>query len=197
MSSLCRVPPIDCAMLLVTVSERRLAYKRISPTSVFLCSSGLILWKMIQQTDNESEQQQRENYKYGMPWVFQQSLANVTANARSNPPKWTNILEINSLRLTYLTSHPDDTSTVTVSTSTRSMGKAKYLDFSLESPFEFQSFLEQTELEVRTIGQGIEALVNKQSPHAFKHCDWKYCSCHELRRKFKPGSVFQSTDYVG
>jgi hypothetical protein len=180
----------------------RLAYKDITNICVlpvFLCSSGLILWKMIQQTGKESEQQQSEKYKYGMPWVLQQRLANVIAIAHSSQPKWGNILEINSLRLTYLTSHLDDTSTVcsTVSTNTRSTGKAKFLDFSLEPPFEFQSFLEQTELEVRTIGQEIETLVSKQSPHAFKHCNWKYCSCHELRKKFKPGSVFQSADYLG
>ncbi|KAL3821824.1 hypothetical protein ACHAXA_003326 [Cyclostephanos tholiformis] len=152
----------------------------------------LIFWKMIE----ESEQQQSENYKYGMPWVLQQNLADAMAIALSNQPKWSNILEINSLRLTYLTSHLDDASAngSTSSATIRSMGKAKYLDFSLEPPFEFQSFLEQTELEVRTICRDIETLVNKQSPHAFKHCDWTYCSCHELRKKFKPGSVFQSTD---
>jgi hypothetical protein len=188
-------PPFDCAILLVTVIERILADivgTIISSIFVFLCSSGLIFWKMIE----ESEQQQSENYKYGMPWVLQQNLADAMAIALSNQPKWSNILEINSLRLTYLTSHLDDASAngSTSSATIRSMGKAKYLDFSLEPPFEFQSFLEQTELEVRTICRDIETLVNKQSPHAFKHCDWTYCSCHELRKKFKPGSVFQSTD---
>jgi hypothetical protein len=185
--------PIHRLCDIVTVF-RRLAL--LSLTYVFLCSSGLVLWKMIQQTGKESEHPQIEKYKYGMPWLLRQRLA--MANAQSSQSKWSNILEINSLRLTYLTSHPDDTSTAgsSVSTNTRRTGKATYLDFSLEPPFEFQSFLEQTELEIRTIGHGIETLVSKQSPHAFKHCEWKYCSCHELRKKFKPGSVFQSADYV-
>lgn len=170
----------------------------IIPTSTFLCSSGLILWKMILQTEKAADQQQNEKSKYGMSWVLQQRIADVMEISQSNQPKWSNILEINSLRLTYLTSHLDDVSATgsRKSINDRNVGKAKYLDYSLESRLEFESILEQTELEVRTIGREIKAVVDKQSPHAFKHCDWKFCSCHELRRKFEPGSVFQSADYV-
>jgi len=171
----------------------------IIPTSTFVCLSGLILWKMILQTDKATDKQQNEESKYGMSWVLQQRLADVMTIAQSNQPKWSNTLEINSLRLTYLTSHLDDVSAngSRRSINDRNIGKAKYLDYSLESRLEFESILEQTELEVRTIGREIKAVVDKQSPHAFKHCDWKFCSCHELRRKFKPGSVFQSADYAG
>ena len=170
----------------------------LMPTSTFLCLSGLILWKMILQTEKAADQQQNEKSKYGMSWVLQQRLAEVMTIAQSNQPKWSNILEINSLRLTYLTSHLHDVSATgsRKSINDRNVGKAKYLDYSLESRLEFESILEQTELEVRTIGREIKVVVDKQSPHAFKHCDWKFCSCHELRRKFEPGSVFQSADYA-
>jgi len=153
---------------------------------------------MILQTDKASEQQQNEEYKYAMSWVLQQRLADVMAIGKGNKPTWRNILNINSLRLIYLTSQVDDASGYASRSAIngRSIGQAKYLDYSIESRFAFESILEQTELEVRTIGQEIKTLVDKQSPHAFKHCNWKYCSCHELRRKFEPGSVFQSVEYV-
>ncbi|KAL3796302.1 hypothetical protein ACHAW5_010309 [Stephanodiscus triporus] len=157
----------------------------------------LILWKMILQTDKASEQQQNEEYKYAMSWVLQQRLTDVMAIEQSNKPTWSNILNINSLRLIYLTSHVDEASAYGSRSAIngRSIGQAKYLDYSID-PFSFESILEQTELEVRTIANEIKTLVDKQSPHAFKHCNWKYCSCHDLRRKFEPGSVFQSVEYV-
>jgi hypothetical protein len=169
-----------------------------SYTNIYFLVLGLILWKMIVQTDKATDHQQNEESKYGMSWVLQQRLADVIAIAQFNQPKWGNILEINSLRLTYLTSHIDDVSAngSRKSINDRNIGMAKYLDYSLDSRLEFESILEQTELEVRTIGHEIKALVDKQSPHAFKHCDWKFCSCHKLRRKFEPGSVFQSAGYV-
>eukprot|EP00571_Detonula_confervacea_P008266 CAMPEP_0172324150 /NCGR_PEP_ID=MMETSP1058-20130122/50589_1 /TAXON_ID=83371 /ORGANISM="Detonula confervacea, Strain CCMP 353" /LENGTH=467 /DNA_ID=CAMNT_0013040347 /DNA_START=181 /DNA_END=1584 /DNA_ORIENTATION=+ len=164
---------------------------------------ALILWKMILQTDEASEQyrvqgqRQKEQYKYGMSWVLQQSLTQAMTHTQSIS-KWSEILQLNSLRLTHLTSNVDDESvndSAAMSTDGKSnIGKATYLDYPLGSPSEFQSLLDQTELEVQTIARDIKILVDTQSPHAFKHCDWRYCSCHELRSKFRRGSVFQSPD---
>lgn len=142
---------------------------------------------MVQRTDKASEQEEKDGYKYGISWTLQQRLASAMNITPSNIPKWSNMLELNSLRLTYLTSHVDDTS---------ANGLANFLDYSLDSKSEFESILMQTEHEVQTIAREIKELVDTQSPHAFKHCDWKYCSCHELRRRFIPGSVYQLEDLI-
>lgn len=161
---------------------------------------ALMLCKMIHQTDQTSEQkringyqkEQKDQYKYGISWVFQQKLVQAMKSAQHNPT-WSDILELDSLRLMYLTSHLDDPTSIT--SDDRTIGKAKYLDQPLgSSQSEFQSILDQTELEVQTIAKDIKTLVDMQDPHAFKHCDWKYCSCHELRRKFVRGSVYQDPD---
>ena len=140
---------------------------------------------MIQETDRTSEPQQSDGYKYGLSWVLQQRLVSAMEIAENNKLKWSNMLELNSLRLTYLNSHIEDAS---------ANGSATYLDYSLDSQLEFESVLLQTEQEIHTMANDIKQLVDAQSPHAFKHCDWKYCSCHELRRRFVPGSVYQSDD---
>ncbi|KAL7529070.1 hypothetical protein ACHAXR_002778 [Thalassiosira sp. AJA248-18] len=166
---------------------------------------ALILWKMIHQTDKTSEQsrihygeeqgKQKDQYKYGLSWTLQQRLLQACTQVQTNDPTWSNILELNSLRLMYLTSHLDDASANNESTDSRSIGRANHLDYPLgASPSEFQSILDQTEHEVQDIAKDIKRLVDMQSPHAFEHCDWRYCSCHELRRKFVRGSVFQSPD---
>lgn len=167
---------------------------------------ALILWKMIHDTDRTSEQvrvhgtlelsqQRKDQYKYGLSWVLQQRLIQATARAQHHP-KWSNILELNSLRLVYLTSHLDDTSANGFSNDGHgNLGKATYLDYPLgSSQLEFQSILDQTEQEVKQIAGEIKRLVDMQSPHEWKHCDWRYCSCHELRRKFVRGSVYQDPD---
>ena len=117
-------------------------------------------------------------------------------------PIWSETLQLDSLRLMYLTSHVedvcvnDDDSATISSNSNSNIGRAKYLDFSLgSSQSEFQSILDQTQKEVQTIARDIKILVDTQDPHAFEHCDWRYCSCHELRRKFRPGSVYKSPDF--
>jgi hypothetical protein len=142
---------------------------------------------MIQHTDKASDQasdqEEKDGYKYGISWTLQQRLLSAMTSTQSNIPKWSNVLQLNSLRLTYLTSHVDDAS---------ANGSANYLDYSLDSTSEFESVLIQTEQEILTIAREIKELVDTQSPHAFKHCDWKFCSCHEIRRRFIPGSVYQS-----
>jgi len=172
-------------------ANERIAQEQVWKMKVY----ALILWKMILHTDKTSEQStgfghegqsyQKGHFKYSMPWVLQQKLMQVMAGAKQNQ-RWSDILELKLLRLMYLTSHLDDPS---------SKGKAAYLDSSLGcSSSEFHSIIDRTELEVQTIAKDIKILVDKQSPHAFQHCNWKYCSCHGIRRKFRPGSVFQSHD---
>jgi len=172
---------------------------------------ALMLWKMILRTDQSSAERssvdygheqgrQKDLYKFGLSWALQQRLAQAMSSNTQNNARWSDTLQLNSLRLMYLTSHIDDVSangdsTMVASGRSSGIGKAKYLDYSLgSSPSEFQSILDQTELEVQTIARNIKTSVDAQSPHAFEHCDWRYCSCHELRRKFRPGSVYQSPD---
>lgn len=151
---------------------------------------ALMLWKMILATDEVSKLSgQQDKYKYVLPWTLQQKL--IEAMNGADVKKWSNVLELNSLRLMYLTSHLDDTS-ANIDTNGRSIGRASYLDSHLGSLAEFQSMLDQTELEVQNIANGIKQLVDMQSPHEFKPCDWRYCSCHEIRRKFVKESVSQS-----
>lgn len=160
---------------------------------------ALILWKMILQTEDVASAvdngagQQKDQYKYRLSWELQQRLANAMDNVRIGDTGWSNMLELKSLRLIHLTSHLDDAS---VNNSVNAMndkgiiGKATYLDYALDAPSEFERvILDQTEREVQAIVRGVKKLVDAQSPHAFKHCDWRYCSCHEFRRRFRPGSV--------
>jgi hypothetical protein len=166
---------------------------------------ALILWKMIIQTEDvvssveNGAVQQKDQHKYRLSWELQQRLTNAMDNVRIGDTGWSNMLELNSLRLIHLTSHLDDAS---VNNSVNAMndkgiiGKATYLDYALDAPSEFERvILDQTEREVQAIVRGVKKLVDAQSPHAFKHCDWRYCSCHEFRRRFRPGSVFISPDY--
>lgn len=156
---------------------------------------AMMLSKMIQQTDQAPEltrDEQKEQYKYSMSWNLKQRLENAMRNVRSNP-KWSNIIELNSLRLMYLTSNIEDDSVNDPNTTQEDgIGKATCLDFSLgSSPQEVDSLLDEVEIEVQSIVKDIHILVDEQDPTAFKHCDWRYCSCHELRRRFHPGSVYQ------
>ena len=160
---------------------------------------ALILYKMIEQTDALSEQpNDQERYKYAMPWTLQQRLKQALTNNVANTPDWGSVLELNSLRLMFLTSHLDDDSINDSNTATSGtgIGKAAYLDYPLtgSQSSEILPFLNEMELEVQTIAKDIKILVDQQDPHAFKHCDWRYCSCHELRRRFRPGSVYSSPE---
>lgn len=157
---------------------------------------ALMLWKTILQTEEGNGLQQKDQYKYRLSWELQQKLTDAMGQAHINPTtRWSNILELNSLRLIHLTSHVDDTSVNSLSDSMHDqiIGKATYLDYDLDSQSEFQSvILGQTERELQEIINEVKKLVDAQSPHAFKHCDWGYCSCHELRRKFRSGSVYDA-----
>ena len=172
---------------------------------------AVILWKMIQHStrqandgtrvyselNKDSSNKKNDDYKYGLSWALQQRLMKVMSTD-TNSPDWDNILELESLRLMYLTSHLDDASVNgDGDTSTESIGKATNLDYPLlggSSTPEFEAILDQTESEVRHIASEIKRLVNIQDPLAFEHCDWRYCSCHELRQKFVRGSVYSSPE---
>jgi len=156
---------------------------------------AMMLKKMINQTDQASKltrDEQKEQYKYSMSWNLKQRLENAMRNVQSNP-KWSDIIELNSLRLMYLTSNIEDDSVNDPNTKQEDgIGKATCLDLSLGStPQEVDSLLDEVEIEVQSIVKDIHILVDEQDPTAFKHCDWRYCSCHELRRRFHPGSVYQ------
>ena len=157
---------------------------------------AMMLSKMIKQTDQASEltkDEQKEQYKYSMSWNLKQRLENAMRNVQN--PKWSDIIELNSLRLMYLTSNIEDDSVNDPSTTKDGIGKATCLDLYLgSSPQEVDLLLDEVEIEVQSIVKDIHILVDEQDPTAFKHCDWRYCSCHELRRRFHPGSVYQSPD---
>mmetsp|Transcript_20296 Transcript_20296/g.41795 ORF Transcript_20296/g.41795 Transcript_20296/m.41795 type:complete len:571 (-) Transcript_20296:70-1782(-) len=156
---------------------------------------ALILWKMILRAEkmnshNYGSADQREGYKYGIPWMFRQKLLQAMDETRDRQ-KWSEIIELHSLKLVYLTSHADDASLENGNGGGGSIGPARYLDFSLGSnPSEFQSILDEMQNEIESVGREIVEMVDLQDPKAFQHCDWKYCSCHEFRRRFRGDTVW-------
>ena len=173
--------------------NERIANEQVWKMKVY----ALILWKMILQTDESSDKswdQRKDLYKYCMPWVLQQHLKDAMSETRSNI-QWRNALELNSLRLMYLTSHPNDESVNDPNTAATTIGKANCLDFPLgKDPLEVKPLLDGVQIEVQAIAKDIQILVDEQDPLAFKHCDWTYCSCHDLRKRFVTGSVYQDPD---
>lgn len=177
---------------------------------------ALILSKMIARTDEASSEersaglehqqqggeQQKDLYKYCMPWSLQQRLMSAMERVQRPRPNWGDVIELDSLRLTYLASHVDDASVnggfaaTTDGDGNGEVGRATYLDYPLGSSrtVDVRTVLDETEREVTTIAKNIRALVDAQDPTAFEHCDWRYCSCHELRRRFRPGSVYCSPE---
>ena len=162
---------------------------------------ALLLWKMMQETDGAKERvaidskSKKDQWKYGLPWMLQQKLEGIIESGAggSTPNRFEDVLELSCLRLAYLTSNLNDESVndPTTAMADKITGKATYLDHPLGSPSEFQSLLEQTDQEVQAIAKNIKTLVDLQDPLAFEHCDWSYCSCHEIRRRFVHGSVYQ------
>ncbi|KAL7471055.1 hypothetical protein ACHAXS_011333 [Conticribra weissflogii] len=156
---------------------------------------AFILWKMIQRAEEMNANKygsadQREGYKYGIPWTFQQKLLQTLDESRDRQ-KWSKIIQLHSLRLVYLTSHTEDDASLENGNGDGSIGPARYLDFSLgKNPREFQSILDETQNEIESIGRDIVQLVDLQDPKAFRHCDWKYCSCHEFRGRFRGETVW-------
>ena len=170
---------------------------------------ALVLWKMIQQTDKNNaiyhanyqtsdysgQEKDKQDYTFGLSWLFQQKILQAVDNTNQKNINWSNILELSSLRLMFLTSHLDDVSTnnptILANSNDNIIGKATILDYPLGSnPAGFESILDQTEREIQSLARGIKQLVEMQDPLAFKHCDWKYCSCHELRGRFRRGTVW-------
>lgn len=52
------------------------------------------------------------------------------------------------------------------------------------------SILDQIDQEVQSIGRESRRLVSMQNTKALKQCDWKYCSCHDMRRRFHGESIW-------
>ena len=171
---------------------------------------ALVLWKMILETEKTVQTHNiidpdeidsngdnvKPEYKYRLSWELQQKLLKSLAkddygeynNVFNN---WSDMLEFLPLRLFYLTSHLDDESTNNpLETRSSEIGKASYLDADLQPNFD--QILQETEQDLRSILRDIKTVVDKQDPLAFKHCNNKFCDCHEMRSRFRYGSVWSS-----
>ena len=175
-----------------TSTNERIANEQFWKMKVY----ALMLWKMIVHTEGLEQKQdstvagKTDGYKFGLSWEFRQKLLQNLGFEKGEHPKWSDLLTLESLRLTYLTSHLDDMAVNYNASPDAQIGKAKNLDLSLNgSLIEFMSVLDQTEREVLSIQKQIKELVDLQDPHAWHHCNWKYCNCHEMRRRFKSGTV--------
>ena len=158
---------------------------------------ALILWKMILETEKYAQsnidpdeiglngEDVKPEYKYRLSWELQQKLLrSLGKDGESNKVNnWSDMLEFLPLRLFYLTSHLDDE-------STNNPGKASYLD--ADPKPNFHQIIHETEQGVRSICRDIKQLVDMQDPLAFKHCNSKFCDCHEMRSRFRYGSVWSS-----
>jgi RecB family exonuclease len=174
-----------------TATNERIADEQFWKMKVY----ALILWKMILQTEalEQKQSQLREevgeavDYKYSLSWEFRQKLLQCLGYENlQHVPKWSELLTLDSLRLMYLTSHMEDKAANYDTSPDALVGKAKYLDFSLN---EFMFVMDRTEKEVIFIQKQIKELVDIQDPKAWHHCDWKYCNCHEMRERFIDGTV--------
>ncbi len=174
-----------------TTTNERIADEQFWKMKVY----ALILWKMILQTETVEQRQRQQSeevgedvdYRYSLSWELRQKLLQCLGyDNGQHVPKWSELLTLDSLRLMYLTSHLEDMAANYDTPPDALVGKAKYLDFSLN---EFMSVLDQTEKEVISIQKQIKELVDMQDPKAWHHCNWKYCNCHEMRERFIDGTV--------
>eukprot|EP00956_Cyclotella_meneghiniana_P031566 scaffold83210_cov62-Cyclotella_meneghiniana.AAC.6 len=160
---------------------------------------ALILTKMIRETDNTNysnedgldDQTDMSGYKYRLPWNLQQKILQALGrdgNSKSNT-QLSAMIDFLPLRLLYLTSHLDDDSANNAIGITNELGKASYLDTELEP---VHQTLSETEQEVIKICQEIKELVGMQNPLKFQHCDRKFCNCHDMRARFRYGSVWSA-----
>lgn len=163
---------------------------------------ALILWKMIIETERGAKllyanpgedipdsEGIKPEYKFRLSWELQQKvLRALDKDGETNQIPWTTMLDFLPLRLLFLTSHRDDDSVNHASNVENELGKASYLDAALQP--NFHQILHETEQDVISIFSDIKVLVDMQDPRAFKHCDGKFCNCHEIRRRFRYGSVW-------
>ena len=84
--------------------------------------------------------------------------------------------DLRLLRLLYLTSKEGD---------------AKWLDLDLGEGEEKDASLQEVHVELVDIWENILALVAKQNPKDFVHCDRPFCFCHKIRPKFQEGSLYE------
>lgn len=161
---------------------------------------ALILWKMIIETERGVERsigsddigendKSGGDYKYRLPWQMQQKLLRALGKDGESNFQWSAMLDFLPLRLLFLTSHPDDESANDILFENE-LGKASYLDAALKP--NLHQILDETEQSVISIYKDIKELVDMQDPMTFKHCDRKFCNCHEMRMRFRYGSVWSS-----
>ena len=161
---------------------------------------ALILWKMILETERGAKRyidpdevesdscKNKPEYKYRLSWELQQKLLRALGkDGETNNVQWSAMLDFLPLRLLFLTSHPDDESANEVFDTRLELGKASYLDTSLKP--NFHQIIHETEQVVLSTYKDIKELVDMQDPLAFKHCDRKFCNCHEMRKRFRYGTV--------
>lgn len=157
---------------------------------------ALVLHKMILQSEAIEQMQSEDSsensgkdidYRFGLSWELRQKLLQRLGYENEKGTfRWSELVSIDSLRLMYLTSHLDDMAANYNIPADATIGKAAYLEYSLN---EFIPLLDQTEKEVISIQRQIKELVEMQDPRAWHHCSWKYCSCHEMRDRFINGTV--------
>ena len=75
---------------------------------------------------------------------------------------------------------------------TSASGKAQHLDFDLGATQEERdAALQEVHQDLSQVWNSIIELVDTQDPRAFVGCNRSFCSCHECRAQFVPGTVWE------
>jgi hypothetical protein len=86
-------------------------------------------------------------------------------------------LDLRMLRLFYLTSES---------------GRAQHVDFDLgATQLERDSVLQEVHSDLSKIWMKIRELVSTQDPKAFVGCQRSFCYCHQCRKRFVPGTLWE------
>lgn len=108
--------------------------------------------------------------------LLQEMIQNGKNKSKSGNLKNIKSSDLRLLRLLYLTSKEGD---------------AKWLDLDLGEGEEKDASLQEVHVELVDIWENILALVAKQNPKDFVHCDRPFCFCHKIRPKFQEGSLYE------
>ncbi|EJK53618.1 hypothetical protein THAOC_26912 [Thalassiosira oceanica] len=138
-----------------------------------------MLTKMMENTDGrptlpgDEEEGQR---KFRLPWILSERIEESLGR---KVDRWTDEVELTNLRLMFLSSHVGDR-------AVEEPGAATYLDYPIRRRDEEFAAIDE---EIRSLVGDIKRLVDLNDTRAFEHCDWSYCSCHQLRAGFEPSKV--------
>ena len=138
-----------------------------------------MLTKMMENTDRRLTlpgDDKEDQTKFRLPWILSERLEESLGRKVG---RWTDEVELTNLKLMFLTSHEGDR-------AVEEPGAATYLDYPIRRRDEEFAAIDE---EIRSIVENIKRLVDLNDPCAFEHCDWSYCSCHELQRGFEPSKV--------